>query len=258
MWGRFRVVEEVRHPQYKTKGNIYAEYDFKLLRILGYAPNKPIDLDDGKSGNTGTGTSLTIMGWGTTEGGSASSELREAEVDVIDFSECKNKYDSLSEANEKLCSDWGMGCSFGRLNESIMFCAGRTEGGTTYDSCTGDSGGPIVKLSADNNMNDVQVGVVSFGEGCGNPDYPGVYSKVSVVKDWIDLKIDEWDCRKDAKRRQLKKQKVSKGKKTKKIKVVFLHLFLHLFVKKHVVYPLHLPLLFPIQHMRNQIIARLY
>merc|ERR1712060_238795 len=123
---RFRVVEEVRHPQYKTKGNIYAEYDFKLLRILGHAPNKPIDLDDGKSGYTDTGTSLTIMGWGTTESGSASSELREAEVDVIDFTTCKNKYDSLFYASEKICSEWGRNCPFGKLNESLMFCAGRT------------------------------------------------------------------------------------------------------------------------------------
>jgi secreted trypsin-like serine protease len=43
-----------------------------------------------------------------------------------------------------------------------------------------DSGGPLVDTSSG-----LQVGIVSFGEGCGRPDYPGVYTNISNIRDWI-------------------------------------------------------------------------
>lgn len=57
-----------------------------------------------------------------------------------------------------------------------MFCAGDLKGGV--GSCNGDSGGPVV-------MNGIQYGLVSWSFGCGEPDYPGVFAKVSSVREWI-------------------------------------------------------------------------
>lgn len=63
-----------------------------------------------------------------------------------------------------------------------MICAGEPEGGR--DSCSGDSGGP---LACDVSGSYLLVGIVSHGIGnqCGLPDNPGIYAKVTAVRQWI-------------------------------------------------------------------------
>lgn len=62
-----------------------------------------------------------------------------------------------------------------------MICAGFEKGGK--DACQGDSGGPLSLL--DNDGSRVLVGVVSWGDDCAQPYYPGVYARVSSVRSWI-------------------------------------------------------------------------
>lgn len=62
-----------------------------------------------------------------------------------------------------------------------QLCGGVLEGG--IDTCSGDSGGPVV-------VNDGRgipwlVGLVSFGVGCAQPGIPGVYTRMSAVSKWI-------------------------------------------------------------------------
>ncbi|KAL0129004.1 hypothetical protein PUN28_004008 [Cardiocondyla obscurior] len=57
-----------------------------------------------------------------------------------------------------------------------MLCAGYLSG--SKDTCQGDSGGALV-------YNDVQIGIVSWGAQCASVGFPGVYTRVSAIRQWI-------------------------------------------------------------------------
>ena len=96
-------------------------------------------------------------------GGSGSETCQFVQVPTVTNTECNNAYGGT-----------------GRILSS-MICAGYIgEGGK--DSCQGDSGGPLV---CNNNGKAVIAGVVSWGWGCADPRWPGVYSRVTHVLDWI-------------------------------------------------------------------------
>ena len=60
-----------------------------------------------------------------------------------------------------------------------MYCAGDSRS----DACHGDSGGPLYMRKAD--LQWVQVGITSWGVGCAEPGYPGIYTEVSYFLDFI-------------------------------------------------------------------------
>lgn len=63
-----------------------------------------------------------------------------------------------------------------------MICAGYKRGGK--DTCFGDSGGPMTcQVNGINKL----IGIVSFGEDCGKPRHPGVYSRTTSVRQWISV-----------------------------------------------------------------------
>ena len=54
---------------------------------------------------------------------------------------------------------------------------------TSADACTGDGGGPLVCPLAASPNTLVQVGIVSWGLGCGT--VPGVYANLDKFSQWV-------------------------------------------------------------------------
>ena len=116
------------------------------------------------------GTQCFVSGWGTESSGAEDlpDTLKWVRVLTVDSNECNTAYSA-----------------YGGITDN-MICAS-DEG---KDSCQGDSGGPFVCMDGDNA---VITGVVSFGVGCADPSFPGVYAKVTSYLDWIKSNSDGTD-----------------------------------------------------------------
>ncbi|XP_056658670.1 transmembrane protease serine 11B [Monodelphis domestica] len=68
----------------------------------------------------------------------------------------------------------------GSITDS-MLCAGYMSG--KADACKDDSGGPLVSLDPTGIW--YLIGIVSWGDGCGKVNKPGIYTKVTFYRDWI-------------------------------------------------------------------------
>ncbi|KFV10326.1 Trypsin I-P1, partial [Tauraco erythrolophus] len=108
------------------------------------------------------GTTCLISGWGNTlsNGYLYPDTLQCLNAPVLSASECSAAYP-------------------GDITDN-MICVGYLEGGK--DSCQGDSGGPVV---CDGELQ----GIVSWGYGCAEEGYPGVYTKVCNYVSWIEETI---------------------------------------------------------------------
>lgn len=130
--------------------------------ISGTHPTlKTIDLANSSSV---PGTVCQTTGWGTIQSGvpMATVELRAVNITVQPLDSCNATYR-------------------GMILDG-MLCVGDTAGGK--DTCQGDSGGPLVCGGS-------LAGVVSFGNGCGKPDFVGIYSDVAYFRKWIDMHKSE-------------------------------------------------------------------
>jgi secreted trypsin-like serine protease len=139
-------------PDYNGRGKDWAL--IKLASPVSGIPTLATAMTDAYDNGT-----FTVVGWGAaTEGGSQQQYLLKAEVPFVDDATCK-----------------ASGGSYSGLVDEEEICAGLPQGGV--DTCQGDSGGPMFRKDA--NTAWIQVGIVSWGEGCARPGKPGVYTQVS-------------------------------------------------------------------------------
>uniref|UniRef100_A0A8C5LLA0 Tryptase beta-2 n=1 Tax=Jaculus jaculus TaxID=51337 RepID=A0A8C5LLA0_JACJA len=116
------------------------------------------------------GTPCWVTGWGDVNNDEPLPPpypLKQVKVPIVDNRLCDLKYHSGVYTGDNV-----------PIVRDDMLCAGNTRG----DSCQGDSGGPLVCKV---NGTWLQAGVVSWGEGCAQPNRPGIYTRVTHYLDWI-------------------------------------------------------------------------
>ncbi|CAN9512987.1 unnamed protein product [Ophioblennius macclurei] len=162
-----KVNSQVPHPCFDAKERLN---DLRLLKL-----SKPVkftkavkQLNVAQIKEPAAGSVCQVAGWGYTKNNAKqmSDVLRSVNVTVIDRAKCNSpKY-----------------YNFQPVITSSMICAG-SDGKKPADSCTGDSGGPLL-------CNGVLVGITSFGKNCGLLEKPGVYSLLTEKQvKWIQKTI---------------------------------------------------------------------
>jgi secreted trypsin-like serine protease len=160
--GQTRSVENItRHPQYISSTVSY-RYDAAVLTLGRPVKNiAPVKIPATTSNGLETpGRMATVAGWGSTVKQPSNNDpsypvrMQEAQVPIVSDATAKRAYGA---------DDY---------DPPLMLAAGEEN----KDTCQGDSGGPIfVKKSTRVS----QIGITSFGNGCGARNFPGVYTEAN-------------------------------------------------------------------------------
>ena len=152
--GRFSAVSKVWiHPGYNTGNN---RNDFAVLTLTKPMTGVPVLGLETSAKADRRGVVPTVYGWGNTSGTGPEDTLQKLAVPDLGDATCTGIE----------------GYTENGYTATANICAGYLDG--TGDACQGDSGGPLV-------LNGRLLGLVSWGKGCAEPRYPGVYAEIAPV-----------------------------------------------------------------------------
>lgn len=148
---KVKSTKVLQAPGYNGKGK-----DWALIKLAAPVNQPTLKIATTTAYNNGN---FTIAGWGAArEGGAQQRYLLKATVPFVSDATCQQAYGSDLVPGDEICAGFVQ------------------QGGV--DTCQGDSGGPMFRK--DDSGAFIQVGIVSWGQGCAEPGYPGVYSEVST------------------------------------------------------------------------------
>jgi len=166
-----KAARVVRHMEFSQQT---LHWDVAIITMETPAPTgnpkiRPVCLPSGSQ--TYAEKTATVTGWEDLREiyGRQNKVLREVTVRIWTNAECKSTYGKAAPGGI----------------ESHMLCAGQKG----KDFCTGDSGAPLV-MGIGSTW--TQIGIKSWGIGCGKSHYPGVYTRVTKIMDWINRIVNDY------------------------------------------------------------------
>ncbi|XP_072023773.1 chymotrypsin-like protease CTRL-1 isoform X2 [Amphiura filiformis] len=175
------ILAMINHDMYDPQ-SANAEYDISLLYLsetiefTSYV--RPLCLATLEQ-ETSVYQNCKAIGWGALSEPTYSSSadpaeypdiLQEVDLPLIGSSSCQSIDDTLTDNH--ICA------------------AATTQGG--FDTCQGDSGGPLACESTRDNQWHL-VGITSTGEGCGRPNVPSIFTRVSQFISWIQTNVAQYN-----------------------------------------------------------------
>ena len=184
----FQAENVIKHPNYPGPNDV--SNDICILKVPSLSESAPPScFSDGVNDfivnkcyasaclpaeNFSHGEACWVSGWGTIE----------EEGDIPTFLQSVG----INLFSKQYCIEHSTGQASGGLDHEVEICGGvpdNDENGLIdggKDACQGDSGGPLICLRDDQ---PVLVGIVSWGIGCAEEGYPGIYTNVYKFIDWI-------------------------------------------------------------------------
>jgi secreted trypsin-like serine protease len=197
------------HPVFKAAklaGTFDFHYDVAVLTLSSAVKGiKPIELASSDQNTLERpGRHATIAGWGTTAARTAcekprgaADRMQEAQLSIVSDSRADK---ILQQAQPPACDPQSPSTDF---VPRLMIAAG----GKDASSCQGDSGGPLFVRASGNDDNNgtngddesggkyTQIGITSWGVGCGVVGRPSVFSEVNAkpIASFIERTADNGD-----------------------------------------------------------------
>jgi uncharacterized protein YkwD len=161
-----QVAQIILHPDYDPNTD---DSDIALIRLATPSTQTVVPLVSPATAHLANpGVNATVTGWGNMDpdgGQNFPDALQQVTVPIVSNETCNSPQ------------------SYNGAITDNMLCAGFATGG--FDSCQGDSGGPLV-VSNPGGPGWAQAGVVSFGNGCAQANFYGVYARVSMFHTWVE------------------------------------------------------------------------
>ena len=172
---RLRIDRIVVHPAWGGSTSFAADIALLRLSVPAAVDGVVTRLAAVPSRSSGTvwpgrGEGLLVAGWGCRAALPSGADCASDQyADALHALE-------ITDLTGPRARDCGVASDF---DVTAMICAGDLAGGA--DACIGDSGGALVA----ERRTPIVAGIVSFGEGCALPGYPGIYTRVSAYAEWI-------------------------------------------------------------------------
>ncbi|CAB9504657.1 Tryptase beta-2 [Seminavis robusta] len=180
-----------RHENWEAVGEDEMRWDYSLLYLkesildvpylqLNRNPNLPWPKQP-----------LVAMGVGWTDPSDWNQDhkantLREVELNYLPNEQCQWANNSHSVEEDDDDNDDEVTSYQGRLHRDHLCTTGGPN--NERDACAYDSGSPII-IQGDSPEQDVLVALVSWGEGCADPDFPAVNARITAALNFIDQSV---------------------------------------------------------------------